>query len=123
MAKLIKVAETKDLPPGSAAAFEVEGQSIALFNVAGTFYAIDDTCPHSGGPLSQGQVDGAIDQFQTAVRLEPRNWRLHQNLGQALLRKERVRDAVSHFEKALQLKPGDPALQSDLKMARDRLNH
>src|SRR5438876_2084053 len=59
MAKLIKVAETKDLPPGSAAAFEVEGQNIALFNVAGTIYAIDDTCPHSGGPLSQGQVEGA----------------------------------------------------------------
>src|SRR5439155_17040565 len=63
MAKLIKVAETKDLPPGSAAAFEVEGQSIALFNVAGTFYAIDDTCPHSGGPLSQGQVEGAKVTF------------------------------------------------------------
>ena len=59
MAKLIKVAETKDLPPGTAAAFQVEGQSIAIFNVDGAFYAIDDTCPHSGGPLSQGQVEGA----------------------------------------------------------------
>src|SRR5437867_3364610 len=59
MAKLIKVAETQDLPPGTATAFEVEGQSIAVFNVDGTFYAIDDTCPHSGGPLSQGQVEGA----------------------------------------------------------------
>ena|SRR5580765_3420411 len=59
MAKLVKVAETKDLPPGTARAFQVEGQSIAIFNVDGAFYAIDDTCPHSGGPLSQGQVEGS----------------------------------------------------------------
>src|SRR5205809_7521010 len=57
MTKLITVAQTKDLPPGAAAAFEVEGQNIALFNVAGTIYAIDDTCPHSGGPLSQGELE------------------------------------------------------------------
>ena len=31
---------------------------IALFNVDGTYYAIDDECPHSGGPLSEGDVDG-----------------------------------------------------------------
>ena len=59
MTRLIKVAHTKDLPSGSGAVYEVEGQNIALFNVDGTFYAIDDTCPHSGGPLSQGQVEGA----------------------------------------------------------------
>jgi 3-phenylpropionate/trans-cinnamate dioxygenase ferredoxin subunit len=56
MAKTLKIAETKDLPPGKAAAFTVEGLTIALFNVAGTYYAIDDSCPHSGGPLSEGDV-------------------------------------------------------------------
>ena len=39
MAKLVKIAETKDLTPGQAAAFDVEGQKIALFNAEGTFYA------------------------------------------------------------------------------------
>ena len=58
MANLIKIAETKDVPPGTATAFEVAGQNIALFNIGGTFFAIDDTCPHSGGPLSQGRVEG-----------------------------------------------------------------
>ena len=58
MAKLVKIAETKDLPPGQAAAFDVEGQRIALFNVEGTFYAIGDTCTHRGGPLSEGSVAG-----------------------------------------------------------------
>jgi len=56
MPKLLKIAETKDVPPGQAAAFTIEGQKIALFNVEGTYYAIGDTCTHRGGPLSEGDV-------------------------------------------------------------------
>ena|SRR5437868_10165528 len=56
MAKLIKIAQASDLPPGKAAAFDIEGLRIAVFNVAGNYYAIDDTCPHSGGPLCEGEV-------------------------------------------------------------------
>jgi len=59
MAKLIKIAETKELPPGKAAAFDVEGLRIAVFNVGGKFYAIDDTCTHDGGPLCEGEIDGS----------------------------------------------------------------
>ncbi len=58
MAKLLKIAETKDVSPGQAAVFTVEGQKIALFNVEGTYYAIADTCTHRGGPLSEGDVQG-----------------------------------------------------------------
>ena len=58
MAKLIKIAEVKDVLPGQAAAFTVEGQRVALFNVEGTYYAIADTCTHAGGPLSEGEVQG-----------------------------------------------------------------
>lgn len=61
MAKLIKITETKDLPPGKAAAFDVEGQRIAVFNVDGSYYALDDTCTHEGGPLCEGEVrDGKV---------------------------------------------------------------
>jgi nitrite reductase/ring-hydroxylating ferredoxin subunit len=59
MAKLLKIAEAKDVPPGQAAAFTIEGQKIALFNVEGTYYAIGDTCTHRAGPLSGGDVQGA----------------------------------------------------------------
>ena len=58
MAKLLKIAEAKDVPPGQAAAFTIEGQKIALFNIEGTYYAIGDTCTHRGGPLSEGDVQG-----------------------------------------------------------------
>ncbi len=37
----------------------VDGREIALFLVDGTFYAMDNTCPHSGAPLAEGWVDGA----------------------------------------------------------------
>jgi nitrite reductase/ring-hydroxylating ferredoxin subunit len=56
MAKLIKVADAQSLAPGEATAVEFEGKRIAVFNVDGTFYALDDECPHAGGPLSEGQV-------------------------------------------------------------------
>ena len=37
---------------------EVSGKKIALFNLEGTYYAIDDTCTHRGGPLSEGELSG-----------------------------------------------------------------
>ena len=58
MTNLLKIATVSDVPPGRGAAFTVEGQRIALFNVEGTYYAIGDTCTHRGGPLSEGDVQG-----------------------------------------------------------------
>jgi nitrite reductase/ring-hydroxylating ferredoxin subunit len=58
MATFHKVAELKDLAPGACKAVEVNGKSIALFNVDGTFYAIVDACPHRGGSLSMGTLEG-----------------------------------------------------------------
>ena len=60
MGQLVKVAETKDVPPGAAKAVEAEGRKIALFNRGGAYYAIDDTCTHRGGPLSEGEVEGTV---------------------------------------------------------------
>lgn len=60
MGRLIKVAETKDIPPGTAVAVDLEGRAVALFNVDGRLYAIDDTCTHRGGPLSEGELDGTV---------------------------------------------------------------
>ena len=46
MAQFIKVASTTDLAPGEAKCVEVAGKKIALFNLEGSFYAIDNTCTH-----------------------------------------------------------------------------
>ena len=58
MGEMVKVANTHDVREGKAIAVEVSGDQIALFNVDGTFYAIDDVCPHQGGPLCEGEVEG-----------------------------------------------------------------
>lgn len=58
MAQFVTVASTAELVPGGAKGVEVAGRKIALFNLDGIFYAIDDTCTHRGGPLSEGEVSG-----------------------------------------------------------------
>ena len=58
MAEFAKVATAAEVPPGQAKLVEAGGKRIALFNVGGAYYAIDDTCPHRGGSLSQGPVEG-----------------------------------------------------------------
>ena len=58
MGETIKIANTEDVQEGSAIAVDVAGNSVALFNVEGTYYAIDDTCTHQGGPLCEGEVEG-----------------------------------------------------------------
>jgi nitrite reductase (NADH) small subunit/3-phenylpropionate/trans-cinnamate dioxygenase ferredoxin subunit len=54
----VKVATVQEVPPGKAKQVTAGGKTLAVFNVEGTFYVIDDTCPHRGGPLSEGQVQG-----------------------------------------------------------------
>ena len=58
MGTLHKVCDAKDLQPGQCRAFSVEGRSIALFNVGGTFHAIENECTHEGGPLGEGLLRG-----------------------------------------------------------------
>ena len=48
--------------PGGRALFEQDGKSLALFNVAGRFYAIDDSCPHQGASLCGGRLEGRVIQ-------------------------------------------------------------
>ena len=58
MAKFVKVAKTAEIAPGNVKLIEVGEKKIALFNVDGKYYAINDTCTHQGGPLSEGELNG-----------------------------------------------------------------
>src|SRR5262245_61223780 len=59
MAEFVKVASTSDVSSGCGITVEVNGRAIALFNVNGAYYAMDNTCVHRGGPLAEGFVDSA----------------------------------------------------------------
>ena len=58
MMTFTKVATKSDIPKGAGKAVEVGGKTIAIFNCDGTFYAIDNTCKHRGGPLGEGMLGG-----------------------------------------------------------------
>lgn len=58
VAGFVKVGTTSELAPGQAKKVQVGGKTIALFNIGGSYHAIDDTCTHRGGPLSEGEVEG-----------------------------------------------------------------
>jgi nitrite reductase/ring-hydroxylating ferredoxin subunit len=58
MGAFVKIAKCDDIQPGQGKLFEVGGKRVAVFNVDGGFHAIDDTCTHRGGPLSEGELSG-----------------------------------------------------------------
>lgn len=58
MGELVKVALRSELLPGGKKLVEVDGRPIAVFNVGGSYYAIDDVCTHDGGPLAEGELNG-----------------------------------------------------------------
>ncbi len=60
MPRFVKVAKVNEMPPGSAREFQADGRMIALFNVEGSFHAVDNTCLHRGGPLGQGTLEGEV---------------------------------------------------------------
>ena len=60
MAEFVKVATLAELQPGSGKPVEVDGKAIALFNVGGEVFAIDNTCLHQGGPLGEGILEGEV---------------------------------------------------------------
>jgi 3-phenylpropionate/trans-cinnamate dioxygenase ferredoxin subunit len=58
MAEWVKVAEVGELAPGEKKQIELDGLGIALFNIDGEYYAIEDVCTHDGAPLGHGQFVG-----------------------------------------------------------------
>jgi nitrite reductase/ring-hydroxylating ferredoxin subunit len=54
----VKVATVQEVPPGQGKQVKVGGKTLAVFNAGGTFYAIDDTCPHRGASLAEGVLEG-----------------------------------------------------------------
>ena len=81
MAQFTKVASRAEIPAGAGKVVEAGGRAIAVFNCDGTFYAVDNTCRHRGGPLGEGSLSGTTvtcpwhgweyDVATGACRLDP----------------------------------------------------
>jgi nitrite reductase/ring-hydroxylating ferredoxin subunit len=54
-----KVASTDALAAGTVVKAEVDGKELAVYNVDGKYYCTSNICPHQGGPLHEGMLEGA----------------------------------------------------------------
>lgn len=54
----LAVAEVAEVPSGRTKIIKVAGTPIALLNVGGTIYALEHSCPHQGGPIGEGEIEG-----------------------------------------------------------------
>lgn len=75
MPNFVKVGNATDLKPGENKVVSVDGEEIALFNVDGEFFAISNMCPHRGGPLGEGFLEG------DAVTCPWHGWRFNVKTG------------------------------------------
>ena len=57
---LHKAISRKDLAPGQAVSVTIENKTIALFNIEGKIYAMENECTHAGAPLCEGELNGNV---------------------------------------------------------------
>ncbi|MBI1277085.1 MAG: Rieske 2Fe-2S domain-containing protein [Anaerolineaceae bacterium] len=59
-ADFTSVATVDELQPGERMVVELGRRWVAIFNVEGTYYAIEDVCTHDDGPLAEGELEGCV---------------------------------------------------------------
>jgi len=59
MSEWIRVASINEIPPGTIREVLAGDRVVALGNVDGEFHALDGICPHQGGPLGKGRLNGS----------------------------------------------------------------
>jgi len=79
MPRFVKLATLDELPVGAAREVEFEGRVYALYNIDGVISAIDGICPHQGGPLAEGSVEG------TTVTCPWHGWQIDVRTGKTQL--------------------------------------
>ena len=60
MGNFVKAVSASEIPANQGKTIDVQGTSIAVFNVKGQFCAIANACPHRGGPLGEGDIEGVL---------------------------------------------------------------
>ena len=78
MAK-IKVAQKSEVKEGQGKLVSINGKELALFNIKGEFFAIDNTCPHRGGPLAEGWLE------ENTVTCPLHGWQFDVKTGQNIM--------------------------------------
>ena len=76
-AEYLVVATKPELPNGARKLVEIDGQAIAVFNIAGAYYAIADVCSHDDGPVAEGElIEHEIECPRHGARFDVRTGRV-----------------------------------------------
>lgn len=78
MSDYVEVMRLEQLPPGNGTTVTVAGKDVAIFNVEGTIYAIEDTCLHQGQSLGTSKLEGKV------VTCRGHGWRYDVTTGSTL---------------------------------------
>ncbi|MEX2544682.1 MAG: Rieske (2Fe-2S) protein [Phycisphaeraceae bacterium] len=109
------ICSVDDLPPGERRIVEIGDRSIGVFNVAGTFHALRNVCPHQRAPLCKGRVTGTNlpsrpGEFHWAkegeiIRCPWHNWEFDITTGQSVFNPHKMR--VKAYQVAVETGGGD----------------
>lgn len=109
------VATVDEIPPGERKIVEVGGRSLGVFNVAGEYYALRNSCPHEGGPLCVGPICGFVSSEMPGeyhysrqgeiVRCPWHGWEFDIKTGQSWFDPRRVR--VRSYEITVEPEPAE----------------
>lgn len=78
------ICSVDDVPFGEGRSVTVDGVKIGIFNTSAGYFAIQNECPHEGGPLSDGLL------AEACVTCPLHGWRINLRSGQVEGREERV---------------------------------
>lgn len=97
--RTLTVGEFHNIQPGAGATVDLpDGDQLAVFNVNGEYYAIENFCPHKGAPLSEGRLCGHI------VECSWHGWEFDVRTGECLTVNEKIRTyKVKNGERALKI--------------------
>ena len=56
--EFIQITTVEELPVGERLLFEIDGEPLVIFNIAGQYYCIADLCSHDNGPVGEGDLEG-----------------------------------------------------------------
>ena len=74
-----RAASLSEVAAGTIKEVQVGGKTVALANVGGLFFAIDNTCLHRGGPLGEGQLEANV------VTCPWHGWQFNVTTGKAVM--------------------------------------
>jgi len=96
-----RVCRASEIPEGSHKVVTVEGRSIGIFNINGTYYALRNLCPHQFAPLCKGPVTGynapsAVGEFRWCkegeiIRCPWHGWEFDITTGKSIFNPHKVR--------------------------------